>query len=279
MQDHPGATAKLLRHLVLMDLVSVDEGRFALTEMGSILADQDAFASQALHFDKIHTRLDMAFLGLLESVRTGAPAAGHSFADKQKDPGFVDGFHEEVAFGSVYRAPALPDAVDLDGVRTVAIYGEGAGVYADNLARVLPDLEISLVGLPAQNTRNLGDVAESRRDRIRRIDGSEFTALAAPVDLAVAVEMVDCHPDADARMLIGALGASARRVVLVTDLLDPETTDDHDTEADLLKLCLHGSGQRTEAELSALISKSGCGTPRFGAIGWGSTVVEFTGTH
>lgn len=278
-RTHPGATAKLLRHLVLMDLVSVDEGRFALTEMGSILADQDAFASQALHFDKIHTRLDMAFLGLLESVRTGAPAAGHSFADKQKDPGFVDGFHEEVAFGSVYRAPALPDAVDLDGVRTVAIYGEGAGVYADNLARVLPDLEISLVGLPAQNTRNLGDVAESRRDRIRRIDGSEFTALAAPVDLAVAVEMVDCHPDADARMLIGALGASARRVVLVTDLLDPETTDDHDTEADLLKLCLHGSGQRTEAELSALISKSGCGTPRFGAIGWGSTVVEFTGTR
>lgn len=276
---HPGATAKLLRHLVLMDLVSVREERFVLTEMGTILADQDAFASQALHFDKIHTRLEMAFLGLLESVRTGAPAAGHRFADKQQDATFVDGYHEEVAFGSVYRAPALPDSVDFDGVRTVAIYGEGAGVYADNLARVLPDLEVTLVGLPAQNTRNLGDVAESRRSRIEHIDSSEFTALTTPVDLAIAVDMVDCHPDADARMLLRALGSSARRVVVVTDLLDPETTDDHETEADLLKLCLHGSGQRTEAELSALISEAGCGEPRFGAIGWGSTVVEFTGTR
>ncbi|NLE82063.1 MAG: SIP domain-containing protein [Rhodococcus sp.] len=276
---HPTATAKLLRHLALMDLLSVDDGRFTLTEMGSILADQDTFASQALHFDKIHTRLDMAFLGLLDAVRTGAPAAGHGFADKLREPGFVDDFHEEVAFGSVYRAPALPDAVDLDGVHTVAIYGEGAGVYADTLARLHPGLEISLVGLPAQNTRNLRDVAESRREKIQRIDGSEFTALATPVDLAVAVEMVDSHPDADARLLLGALGASARRVVLVTDVLDPQTTDDHETEADLLKLCLHGSGQRTEAELSALVAESGCGTPRFGALGWGSTVVEFSGTR
>ncbi|QCQ89783.1 siderophore-interacting protein [Rhodococcus sp. SGAir0479] len=278
-RTHPGATAKLLRHLVLMDLVAVEDGRFELTETGSILADPDTFASQALHFGKIHTRLDMAFLGLLDAVRTGAPAAGHGFADKLEEPGFVEDFHEEVAFGAVYRAPALPDAVDLDGVRTVAIYGEGAGVYADTLARVRPDLEVSLVGLPALNTRNLGDVAESRRDRITRIDSSEFTALAAPVDLAVVVDTIDSHPDADARMLLGALGASAHRVVLVTDLLDPETADDHDTEADLLKLCLHGSGLRTEAELSALIADAGCGTARFGALGWGSTVVEFKGAR
>lgn len=277
-RTHPGATAKLLRHLVLMDLVAVEYGRFELTETGSILADPDEFASQALHFGKIHTRLDMAFLGLLEAVRTGAPAAGHGFTDKLEEPGFVEDFHEEIAFGAVYRAPALPNAVDLEGVGTVAIYGEGAGVYADTLARVRPALKISLVGLPALNARNLGDVAESRRGRIERVDSSEFTALAAPVDLAVVVDMIDSHPDADARMLLGALGASAHRVVLVTDLLDPETTDDHDTEADLLKLCLHGSGLRTEAELSALIADSGGGTARFGSLGWGSTVVEFTGT-
>ncbi|WP_305093917.1 siderophore-interacting protein [Prescottella sp. R16] len=276
---HPGATAKLLRHLALMDLVAVDDGELTLTDMGSILADQDTFASQALHFDKIHTRLDTAFLGLLDTVRTGVPASGHGFADKQAEPGFADDFHEEAAFGAVYRAPALPDAVDLDGVRTVAIYGEGAGVYADTLARLRPDLDITLVGLPALVGRNLADVAETRRDRIGRIDGSEFTALADPVDLIVAVEVIDRHPDADARLLLDVLGASARRVVLVTDLLDPDTTDDHDTEADLLALCLYGSGVRTETELAALITEAGCGTPRFGSLGWGSTVVEFTGTR
>lgn len=275
---HPGATAKLLRHLALMELLTADGDRYGLAEMGSILADPDTSASQALHFGRIPTRLDLAFLGLLESVRTGAPAPGHGFADKHQEPGFADDFHEEAAAGAVYRAPALPDAVDLDGVRTVAIYGEGAGVYADTLARVRPDLELSLVGLPALNERNLADVAQSRRHRIRRVDRSEFTPLDAVVDLVVAVDLVDGHPDPDARMLIGVLGASARRVALVTELLDPLTTDDHDTESDLLALCLYGSGRRTDVEISALISDADCGTPRFGALGWGSTVVEFTGT-
>lgn len=274
---YPGATAKLLRHLAAMNLLTVDGDRFGLTEMGEILADPDTFASQALHFGKIQTRLDMAFLGLLETVRTGAPAPGHSFADKAQEAGFVDDFHEEAASGAVYRAPALPEAVDLDGVRTVAIYGEGAGVYADTLARVRPELDIALVGLPALNSRNEADVAQSRRGRIRRFDQSEFTPLASVVDLVVAVDLVDDHPDPDARMLIGVLGGSGRRVVLVTDLLDPQTTDDHETESDLLRLCLYGSGRRTEAEIRALASDAGCGAPRFGSIGWGSTIVEFAG--
>lgn len=276
-RTHPGATAKLARHLVLMELLTMDGDRFALTDLGSILGDQDTFASQALHFGKIHTRLEMAFLGLEESIRTGAPASGHSFGDKTREPGFIEDFHEEAAFGAVYRAPALPESIDFDGVRTVAIYGEGAGVYADTLARVLPERIITLVGLPALNARNRSDVAESRRSRLESIDSSEFAALANPVDLAVAVGIVDEHPDVDAQLLLATLAASARRVVLVTELLDPATTDDHDTESDLLALCLHGSGVRTEDELSRLITDSGCGTARFGSLGWGSTVVEFSG--
>ena len=62
----------------------------------------------------------------------------------------------------------------------------------------------------------------------------------------------------------------------MTDLLDLATTDDHDTEDDLRRLCLYGSGLRTEAELAALVSEANGGVPRFGPLGWGSTVVEFS---
>lgn len=272
---HCGATAKLLRHLVLLDLLTTDGERLALTEMGSILADQDTFISQALHNDKIHTRLDMSFLGLTETVRTGTPARVHSFADKSTEPGFADDFHEEAAFGAVYRAPALPDAVDLSGVGTVAIYGEGAGVYADVLARERPDVSVRIVGLPAMNQRNLADVAQSRRGAVHCVDASEFTPLVAPVDLAIAVDLVDAHPDADARLLLSTLAASAARVIVITDVLDPATTDDHDTEDDLLRLCLYGSGRRTEAELRELIAEADGVDVRIGSLGWGSTVVEF----
>lgn len=274
--SHPIATAKLLRHLALMDLLTVEGERFELTEMGSILADQDTFASQALHFEKIHTRLDTTFLGLLDVVRSGAPAEGHAFVDKAREPGFATDFHEEAAFEAVYRAPALPDSVDLADVGSIAVYGEGAGVYADTLARLLPDLEISLVGLPALGERNIADVADARRNRVRRVDASEFTPLAVPVDAALAVGVVDMLPDADADLLIRTLSDSAARVVLVTDLLDPDTADDHDTEDDLRRLCLYGSGLRTRSELTALITGAGAATPRFGALGWGSTVVEFS---
>lgn len=276
-ETDPRATEKLLRHLVLMGLLLSVEGRYTLTDTGSVLADQDAFITQALHFDGIHTTLDMAFLGLLESVRTGSAAADHGFARKQLQPGFLADFHEEAAFDAVYRAPALPEAVDLDGVRIVAIYGEGAGVYADTLVRMREDVEVVLVGLPGSNDRNFADVADERRERVRRIDSSEFTPLSSEVDLAVVVGLVDSHPDAEAQLLLRAIGASARRTVLITDLLNPDTTDDHDTEDDLRQLCLHGTGRRTEGELREVICGSGFCEPRFGSLGWGSTVVEFDG--
>lgn len=272
---HPGATEKLLRHLVLMGLLTYDGTRYGLSEMGAILSDQDAFISQSLDMGKIHSRLDTTFIGLLDTVRTGVPGQGFGFADKMREDGFAADFHEEAAFGALYRAPALPDAVDLDGVETIAIYGEGGGVYADTLARMRPDLSLRLVGLPAQGERTVADVASTRRDRIERVDASEFVALAEPVDLVLAVDVVDSHPDADARLLLEALGSSGRRVVLVTDLLDPDTTDDHDTEDDLRALCLYGSGRRSESELRELVIGAGFEAPRFGALGWGSTVAEF----
>lgn len=274
--SHPGAMAKLLRHLVLMGMLTVSDNRFELGDTGAVLADPDAFATQALHFDGVHTRLDMAFLGLAESVRTGAPAAGHGFADKSIEPGFVSDFHEDAAFEAVYRAPALPDAVDLSDVSSIAIYGEGAGVYADTLARLMPSLQITLVALPAQGERAFGDIADDRRGRVRRVDASVFTPLAVRVDVALAVGVLDVLPDAEASLLLRTLVSSAGRVVLVTDLLNPSTTDDHDTEDDLRRLCLYGSGRRSEAEATALIVGAGGRAPRFGPLGWGATVVSFT---
>lgn len=274
---HPGATAKLVRHLVLLDLLTTHGQRCALTEMGSLLADQDAFLNQQLHNDRIHTRLELSLLGLTETIRTGTPPPTHRFADQMAEPGIADEFHEEAAFSAVYRAPALPDAVDLDGVRTVALHGDGAGVYADTLVRERPDLEITLVGHPDRNRRNLADVADERRGAVHCIDSTDITPSGSPVDLAIAVDLIDAHPDADALLLLSMLATSARRVVLVTDVLDPATTDDHDTEDDLVRLCLYGSGRRTEAELRDLITDAVGADARVGTLGWGSTVVEFGG--
>ncbi len=154
-ETHPDATAKLLRHLVAMNLLTVDGDRFGLTEMGEILAAPDTFASQALHFGRFTPGSTWRSWDCSRPCGPVRPPPGTD-SPTRHGTGFVEDFHEEAAAGAVYRAPALPYAVDLDGVRTVAIYGEGAGVYADTLARVRPDLDIALVDCPRQTTEHRG---------------------------------------------------------------------------------------------------------------------------
>ncbi|QNG18773.1 SIP domain-containing protein [Rhodococcus triatomae] len=273
----PVALRKLLRHLTLMNLLRSTGTGHELTEAGSLLADPDHFVTGALHFDSIHTRLDLTFLGLLEAIRTGRAVGweGVTVAERMQDPVFAADFHDERARDAQYRAPALPDAVDFSGVTTIGVVGEGGGVYADTLLRMLPQIRVRLVGLPSVTERAFADVSADRRDRVLRIDASEFTPLTEPVDLVVAGGVLETLPDGDAAMLLRSLGASSGRVVLVTDLLDPDTTDDHDTEDDLRLLCLHGAGRRTEDEARALVASIGGSSVRVAPLGWGSNVVEF----
>ncbi|MDQ1181858.1 hypothetical protein [Rhodococcus sp. SORGH_AS_0301] len=81
--------------------------------------------------------------------------------------------------------------------------GVGAGVYADALARVRSDLEVTLIGLPDRNGRNHAGVAAERRNAVRCVD----TPAESPVDLTIAVDLIGAHPDDDAR----TVAASARR--------------------------------------------------------------------
>lgn len=63
----------------------------------------------------------------------------------------------------------------------------------------------------------------------------------------------------------------------MTDLLDPATNDEHDSEDDILRLCLYGFGRRTEAELRELITAAAGVDACVRGLGWGSTAVEFPG--
>lgn len=271
------ATGKLLRHLALMGFVALDENGYRLTGRGELLTDPDEPLAGDLHHDQARTRLDMSFVHLVDAVRTGtaAPFEGSDVRRvRADDENLAEQLHSAASRWATYRAPALPEAVDFASVRSVAVVGDGAGVYADNLARLLPDVSVAIVGMPSAVEREIAVVAPERRDRVTAAPGTVFAPLPQRYDLVVAIDLLQTLPDADAELLVRSLRGSAGRVAFVGNVLDPSTTDDHETEDDLRNLCLYGGGLRTTDELAAL---AGDGAHRIAPLGWGTFVVEYAG--
>jgi hypothetical protein len=129
--------------------------------------------------------------------------------------------------------------------------------------------------MPTLTARMLGDVARQRQSLVKRIDRSHTAPLGERVDLLIVSNIVDTLPDEDTAVALAAYAESADRIVIATTLLDPDTTDDHHTEDDLSRLCVFGSGRRTEAELREMISSIGAEVVHVGPLGWGAHVVEY----
>ncbi|CAM3591409.1 SIP domain-containing protein [Tsukamurella ocularis] len=271
------ATEKLLRHLALLGFVARTGDGYTLTARGELLTDPDEMLAGGLHHAQVRTRLDMSFVHLVEAVRTGTAVpfeGGDLRSARAADPHLAEQLHAAASRWATYRAPALPEAVDFDGVRTVAVFGDGSGVYADNLARLLPEVAVAIVGMPSVVEREIAVVAPERRDRVTAAPGTVFAPLPQRYDLVVGIDVLQTLPDADAELLVTTLRGSADRVVFVGNVLDPATTDDHETEDDLRNLCLYGGGLRTADELGAL---AGGGAHRIAPLGWGTFVVEYAG--
>lgn len=63
-------------------------------------------------------------------------------------------------------------------------------------------------------------------------------------------------------------------MLLIEDLFDTDELDEHDGEADLLALTVHGSGLRTAAELDAVIARAGLVRRAEHTVGWDTAVHE-----
>ena len=89
----PDALARLMRYLVHQEVFTEDgKGHFDLTELSRLLLDRSpAGLGRWLDLDTMGGRMDLAYNGLLHSIRTGEVAYpvvhGRSFWDELDDPG------------------------------------------------------------------------------------------------------------------------------------------------------------------------------------------------
>lgn len=278
------ALGKLLRYLHALDLLTESEpGHYGLTPMGEVLTNE--FMTDSLHPAGVAGREMLGIYGLTESIRTGRPAyatvTGRTFAEVRAEQDYEDRYLERLAKFQPALAVSIAESELLAGARQLAIHSGGAGALAREFVAVHPELLVTICALPAQADwlrRDLSDTIpdEQQRSRVSVVVQSVFEPSPA-ADTVLISRAFKALPDAAAAHALCRAAenlAPGGRVLLIEETLDTDDLDEHDGEADLLGLTVHGSGLRTDAELAAVIARAGLARRTTHTVGWGTTVHE-----
>ncbi|WP_307798080.1 SIP domain-containing protein [Actinoplanes flavus] len=285
------ALGKLLRYLhALGVLTETEPGHYGLTPVGEVLTLE--FIVDSLHPAGVVGREMLGVHGLTESVRTGrasyASVTGQTFTEVRTEQDYEDRYLERLAKFQASLAEPIAKSGLLAGVGHLVLHSGGAGAQAREFVAAHDSLHVTICALPAQADwlrRDLPDTIPDERQRARvSVAGQSVFEPSPPADAVFVIRAFKTLADADAAHALRRAAENllpGGRVLLVEDLLDTDDLDEHDGEADLLALTVHGSGLRTAAELDAVIARAGLVRAARHTVGWGTTVHELVpaGTH
>lgn len=276
------ALGKLLRYLhTLGILTETIPGHYGLTPVGEILTLE--YIIESLHPAGVSGREMLGIFGLTESVRTGrasyASVTRQDFAEVRAEQDYEDRYLERLAKFQASLAEPIAKSDILNGVEHLVIHSAGAGAQAREFVAVHPTLRITICALPAQADwlrRDLPDTIPDaqQRARVTVVEQSVFEPSPA-ADAVFIIRAFKALPDADAAHALRRAAENilpSGRVLLVEETFDTEDLDEHDGEADLLGLTVHGSGLRTPAELDVVIASAGLTRTQTHTVGWGTIV-------
>ncbi|MFC5034898.1 methyltransferase [Streptomyces sp. DSM 41987] len=250
----PDALGRMLRHLVCHGVFTEPEpGHFAVNEIAELLRSRHpAELRRGLDLDGFGGTMDLAFVGLLHTVRTGEPAWETVFGAPfwpylAANPRMGASFDANMSSSAAFVTDEA-GGYDWSAVRHVTDGGGGTGALLAELLETHPDLRATLVDLPATAERGREFLAtRGLTDRCEVVGQSFFDPLPAGSDVCVLRRVVHDWDDAQAR----------GRVVVIeghgTSGDDPAGF----AEMDLRMLVFAGGRERSVDEYSALAAGSG----------------------
>jgi NADPH-dependent ferric siderophore reductase len=278
------ALGKLLRYLHTLDLLTETEpGHYDLTSAGEVLTVD--FMVEFLHPAGVTGREMLGIFGLTESIRTGGPSyvsvTGHPFAEVRADQGYEDRYLERLSRFQAALAEPIASSELLASVGHLVLHSGGAGAQAREFVAAHHELRVTICALPAQADwlrRDLPETIpdEQQRARVSVVEQSVFEPSPA-ADIVMIIRASKTLPDADAAHALRRAAENLHpggRVLLIEELFDTDDLDEHDGEADLLALTVHGSGLRTAAELEAVVARAGLRRSALHTVGWGTDIHE-----
>lgn len=262
----PDTLTRLLRYLVHREVFTEEpKGHFGLTDVSRLLLDRSPGGmGRWLDLESIGGRMDLAFAGLLHSVRTGEVAYpvvhGQSFWDDlavEAHRRFID---ELMLVQSAMTSPQVAELYDWSAVTDVVDVGGGSGGLLAELLGKHPHLRGVLVDLPSAPAVAKQLFAErGLTDRTQIVTGSFFEQLPAGHDVYTISRAITDWPDSEATRILGQMAKAAgeKGRVLIIEVLPTDPQVPYSTSFDLEMLVTVGGRERTLEDFNAIAADAG----------------------
>jgi len=195
------------------------------------------------------------------------------FAYLREHPAQAAVFDRSMTAKSHADIPLVIDAFDFGAHRSVTDVGGGRGHLLRALTERFPGIEATLVDLPEVIARVEGAGA----DRLKLAPADFFTDDLPSSEVYILMEIIHDWDDADAVRILSNVRRSApadATVLIVETVLADRPRRDAATTLDIVMLALTGGRERTPAEYSSLLARSGFELNGVIPTGGGVQVVE-----
>jgi 2,7-dihydroxy-5-methyl-1-naphthoate 7-O-methyltransferase len=278
------ALRRLLDHLVAVGVFALDPetGRYRPTDLGAQLReDSPEGIKPLLDVNCAGGRADLAFVDLLETITTGAPAYVHRYgrefwADLDIRPELRRSFDAQMTWRFQVQAPQLAERFDWSRFAHILDVGGGDGAVLEAILRAHPDVRGSVLDLaPAATAATARFAAAGLDDRAGAVPGSFLDPLPAAADAYLLCDILhNWDDDHVRRILTGCRRAAAPSGTVV--VIEAVRGEGADTAIDLFMLMCFGGRERTVDELAALGADCGLTLRSAGPVADGRTALELT---
>jgi SAM-dependent methyltransferase len=225
-------------------------------------------------------RAELAFVELLGTIITGAPAYAHRYgrefwADLDTRPELRRSFDAQMNWRFQVQAPQIAERFDWSRFSEVLDVGGGDGTVLAAILHAHPDLRGRVLDLSPTATAAIDRFAAAGLgDRAGAVSGSFFDPLPVGADAYLLSDILHDWDDEHARKILdGCRRAAAPNGTVV--VIEPMRGQGADTAIDLFMLMCFGGRERTIDELAGLAADCGLMLRGSGPVAEGRTALEF----
>jgi hypothetical protein len=273
----------LLDHLVTIGVFDLDaeSDRYRPTNLGAQMSeDAPEGIKPLLDINSAGGRAELAFVDLLGTIVTGAPAYVHRYerefwADLDARPELRRSFDAQMNWRFRVQAAQIAERFDWSRFSEILDVGGGDGNVLTAIMHAHPDLRGRVLDLsPTATAAADRFAAAGLDDRAGAVSGSFFDPLPAGADAYLLCDILHDWDDDHARtILTGCRRAAAPNGTVV--VIEPVRGQGAGTAMDLFMLMCFGGRERTVDELAGLAADCGLVLHGSGPVAEGRTALEF----